>query len=254
MGDVEILDSPWLETAAGQELLTRSLEVGANRVPLSSVLAQMPANCQSRATDSSTVAAWQRDGQVWAVATHRGRRGRFASSWTRSRASVVVARRWGTGKASEACLLDRTGAGVESNSKQPLRRSAPPEDLRPYLQPGPKQWPASIVTRGKRSTESQAYVVDTLTLPFDNPYGALMFVSGFDFFANGDAAVSTVHGDVWRLSGIDAGLERLEWKRFATGLFQPLGVKIVDDRVYVVGRDQITLLHDTNGDRRGRLL
>jgi glucose/arabinose dehydrogenase len=38
------------------------------------------------------------------------------------------------------------------------------------------------------------------------------------------------------------------WKRYATGLFQPLGLKIVDDIVYVLGRDQITRLHDLNHD------
>ena len=34
----------------------------------------------------------------------------------------------------------------------------------------------------------------------------------------------------------------------ATGLFQPLGLKIVDERVYVLGRDQITRLVDHNAD------
>jgi cytochrome c2 len=75
-----------------------------------------------------------------------------------------------------------------------------------------------------------------------------MFVGGHDFFANGDIALCTVHGDVWRVSGITDSLERLVWKRMATGLFQPLGLKIVDDRVYVLGRDQITRLVDHNAD------
>ena len=64
----------------------------------------------------------------------------------------------------------------------------------------------------------------------------------------GNDAVCTVHGDVWLVRGIDETLERIEWKRFATGLFQPLGLKIVDDKVYVVCRDQIAILHDTNND------
>src|SRR6185295_15378321 len=50
------------------------------------------------------------------------------------------------------------------------------------------------------------------------------------------------------VSGIDEKLETLTWKRFATGLNQPMGVKIVDDTVYVIGRDQITRLHDLNKD------
>ncbi|MBI5757045.1 MAG: hypothetical protein HZA46_00845, partial [Planctomycetales bacterium] len=126
----------------------------------------------------------------------------------------------------------------------------PPEGGTPtrWTQPGPARWTAEIVTRGNVSKDSAPYVVDTLTLPFDNPYRALLFVGGHDFFKNGDAAICTVHGDVWRVSGIDDRLERLVWKRFATGLFHPLGLRIVDDVVYVVGRDQITRLHDRDGN------
>jgi hypothetical protein len=69
-----------------------------------------------------------------------------------------------------------------------------------------------------------------------------------DFFSDGRAAISTWSGDVWVVSGIDDKLDHVKWKRFATGLFQPLGLKIVDDQVYVLGRDQITRLHDTNND------
>ena len=247
VGDVEILDSPWLETAAGQELLTRSLQVGAHRTPLVSMLAQAPANCKSRSTGSATTAAWQRNGQVSAIALIGSEAGDSLELDAQSRARLSL----GPGEQSRRLtLVYWTGPELAWNQfEAALKASGAPEDLQPNLQPGPRQWTAAIVTRGKCSTESKAYVVDTLTLPFDNPYGALMFISGLDFFSNGDAAVSTVHGDVWIVSGIDAGLERLEWRRFATGLFQPLGVKIVDDRIYVVGRDQITLLHDSNGDQ-----
>jgi hypothetical protein len=50
------------------------------------------------------------------------------------------------------------------------------------------------------------------------------------------------------VSGIDEKLRAVTWKRFATGLFQPLGLRVVNDRVHVLGRDQITVLHDDNGD------
>ncbi|HET6406288.1 MAG TPA: plastocyanin/azurin family copper-binding protein, partial [Chthoniobacteraceae bacterium] len=60
--------------------------------------------------------------------------------------------------------------------------------------------------------------------------------------------VCTIEGEVWLVRGIDQSLERIRWKRFATGLHEPLGLKISDGKLYVLGRDQITLLHDTNGD------
>ena len=93
-----------------------------------------------------------------------------------------------------------------------------------------------------------AFVVDTLTLPDKNPSNAWLRLTGVDFFADGRAAVCTLNGDVWVVSGIDDTLARLTWTRFATGLFQPMGLKVVDDVVYVRGRDQITKLHDLNGD------
>ena len=77
---------------------------------------------------------------------------------------------------------------------------------------------------------------------------ALFFISGLDFFANGDAAVCTAHGDVWIVRGLDESLGNVTWQRFATGLYQPLGLEIVDDKVIVLGRDQLTRLHDENGD------
>jgi type 1 glutamine amidotransferase/glucose/arabinose dehydrogenase len=112
---------------------------------------------------------------------------------------------------------------------------------------GPLRWKA-IEMRGQASREKGPYVVDTLTVPYDNLWKALMFLSGVDFFSNGDAAVSSIHGDVWIVKGIDEKLEKLTWKRFATGLYQALGLRIVDDKVYVIGRDRITRLVDTNGD------
>jgi hypothetical protein len=50
------------------------------------------------------------------------------------------------------------------------------------------------------------------------------------------------------VNGIDGDLSQLTWKRIVSGLFQPLGVKIVDETIYVTCRDQIARLHDLNGD------
>jgi sugar lactone lactonase YvrE len=113
---------------------------------------------------------------------------------------------------------------------------------------GPAQWGEPLATRGELGKPNGAFAVDTLTMPYENPWHALLFSGDLDFFPNGDAAVGTVHGDVWRVRGIDDKLEHLTWQRIATGLFQPLGLKIIDGKVYVLGRDQITILEDLNGD------
>jgi azurin len=121
------------------------------------------------------------------------------------------------------------------------------ETLAPLTSGGPPQWPQWIETRGETGT-GQPFATDRLTLPFENPYGTVFYLTAHDFFDDGSAAVCTMTGEVWLVRGIDETLETLRWKRFATGLHQPLGMKIVDGRIHVIGRDQITCLHDLNGD------
>jgi glucose/arabinose dehydrogenase len=117
-------------------------------------------------------------------------------------------------------------------------------------QSGARRWGAPLSVPGKLSTDTaSAYVVDTIPVPENNPFNSWIRCSGLDFFKGGTrAAVCSVSGDVWLVDNIDDKLDRVTWQRFATGLFQPLGLKIVDDKVYVLGRDQITRLHDYNND------
>ena len=75
-----------------------------------------------------------------------------------------------------------------------------------------------------------------------------MFTSGFDFLPDGRAFVCTIHGDVWLVSGIDEDLDQITWQRFATGLYHPLGLKVVDGKPIVMCRDRLTKLIDVNGD------
>lgn len=124
---------------------------------------------------------------------------------------------------------------------------APQHRLRAVLKGGPAQWPQWIETKGSL-TDTKPYALDTLSLPVDNPWKTLFFVTGHDFFSNGDAAICTMTGEVWLCRGIDDSLQHLRWKRYATGLHQPLGLKIIGDKIHLLGRDQITRLHDLNGD------
>ncbi len=124
-----------------------------------------------------------------------------------------------------------------------------PVNPKKWTNGGPGRWNKTVKTKGKRGADDKPYTLDTLTVPYDNPYDARMRLGGFDFFSSGKrAAVCTWNGDVWIVSGIDRDLDELTWKRVATGLHQTLGLKIVDDTVYTLGRDQITRLHDLNDD------
>lgn len=130
-----------------------------------------------------------------------------------------------------------------------VREVAPAADhsLRNLTHGGPVRWPQPIVTSGTLGTGSP-YAVDTIAVPFDNPWKSLMFCGGLGFFSNGDAAVCTMQGDVWRVSGLDADLKHVRWRRMAAGLNQPLGLVVADDVVSVLCGDQLTRLDDINGD------
>lgn len=113
---------------------------------------------------------------------------------------------------------------------------------------GPPQWPEVLETTGYLGLERGAYVLDTITIPESTPYNTWFRTSALDFFSDGRLAVTTHGGDVWIVSGIDGTLLNVRWKRFAGGLYEPFGVKIVDDTVYVTCKDRLTRLRDFNGD------
>ena len=122
-------------------------------------------------------------------------------------------------------------------------------DLGPLTKGGPPRWKEKLETETRLGADNGSFAVDVLTAPMNNPWKSWMRLGGFDFFADGKhAAACTWMGDVWIVDGIGGKLGKLSWQRIATGLFQPLGLKIVDETIYVLGRDQITILRDLNGD------
>lgn len=112
---------------------------------------------------------------------------------------------------------------------------------------GKPQWPQVLVTTGSLGA-GKPYALDTIALPFQNPWKALLYFGGHDFFPDGSAALCTMQGDVWHVEGLDGTLRNVRWRRIASGLHHALGLVIVDRSVYVLGRDQITRLVDLNGD------
>ncbi len=116
---------------------------------------------------------------------------------------------------------------------------------------GEVRWPEILKTSGQLGSNSEAYTLDSISLPPDdegNPYFTWFRTSALAFFPDGRMAVSTHGGDIWIVSGVDKSLEDLSWKRFAAGLYEPFGLQVVDDKVYVTCKDRLTRLHDVNGD------
>ena len=138
---------------------------------------------------------------------------------------------------------DSTIASLLSNPVDPLSMT----------KGGPPRFGQRVITtKGQKGNEEDPFAVDVLTLPNkDQTLGIHgCDLGGFDFFADNPdrAAVCTWMGDVWLVDGVTGDLEELKWRRICSGLFQPLGLKIVDGMIHVACRDQIARLHDLNGD------
>ena len=120
-----------------------------------------------------------------------------------------------------------------------------PETL---LHGGKLRWPEVLSTKGKLSESKGAYVLDELTLPAKKPGKVWFRTSALAFFPDGRMAVCTHGGDVWIVSGVDESLANLKWKRFASGMYEPFGLQVIDGLVYVTCKDRLTRLHDFNED------
>jgi hypothetical protein len=88
------------------------------------------------------------------------------------------------------------------------------------------------------------------------PNGFNPQVSAMDWFPDGRLAITTWGGsntsvgEVYILSGVTGNTSpsQVTYTRVATGLTEPMGIKIVDGKMYVSQKHELTELNDTNGD------
>ncbi len=114
--------------------------------------------------------------------------------------------------------------------------------------PAKNPWPTPIESRIATGSDVGPFATDVLTPPAGNPWNAQMRFSGIDFLPEGAAVLCTWDGDVWIVRGIAAAEGTLAWQRIASGLYQPLGLKVVDGAIHVGSRDRIAVLRDLDGD------
>tara|TARA_R110002049_G_scaffold27321_4_gene94503 strand:+ start:50741 stop:54094 length:3354 start_codon:yes stop_codon:yes gene_type:complete len=137
-----------------------------------------------------------------------------------------------------------------SVSRQRLNQhSGSVDDLSRLTNGGPPQRQPTMQTIPQVGDEDGPFAVDMLTRPTDNPWKSRLRMSGVDFFDDGDSlVVCCCDGDVWIVRGINDLAGAITWKRIASGLFHPLGIKVIEGRIFVTCRDQIMILNDRNGD------
>ena len=127
----------------------------------------------------------------------------------------------------------------------------PAVDLEALTGGGPANWTETVTTESRvLGRRGGPFELEAITTPLDNPYRSWMRLGGFDFLDGGKrAVVATWMGDVWIVDGLGGEeIGPVTWNRFATGLYEPLGVNTRGGEIFVTSRDQITRLHDLNGD------
>lgn len=115
-------------------------------------------------------------------------------------------------------------------------------------QPPPSRWPQAVTTVGTPATTGGAFVVDRIALPLDNPWRRNVRLADIAFLGGGRAAAVTFDGDVWTLAGLDGHLTRVTWRRFASGLHEPLGLTARGGEIFVFDRNGIWRLVDSDGN------
>jgi len=128
-------------------------------------------------------------------------------------------------------------------------------------------WPQTVTTKATLSQKDDAYVVDDIPLPLDNPWKRNVRLADIAFLNDkGHAAAVTMDGDVWLISGLTGDLQEVKWRRFASGLHEPMSIVVrqslggtleTPDRqgtggllseIFVFDRNGIWKLLDTNND------
>ncbi|MGJ8723356.1 MAG: DUF6797 domain-containing protein [Roseibacillus sp.] len=120
--------------------------------------------------------------------------------------------------------------------------------LSQFTKGGQSAWPETVTTQtlmGK-AKEGASYVVDTLEVPYENPYRSVMQLSGIAFGPDETIYVSTVIGEIWSVKESPKQSGELTWKRFASGLNSPMGLHADEDGLFALDRGQIYRFHDLN--------
>ena len=260
VGEVAVLELPGCVKVGGKLAFTRTFHIDKSDAPLQLDLDDAEAGEIKAAWTAQSSMNGQPDGTGHGISVKHGTTSLMIASGSlpkgselRSLDSRAVLTLPALSKPATFKIMFRErGNGEQQNMQEELeffRQADQLEDLPALCKGGPALWNQKLETAGRLAPPgNKPYVVDSLTLPEDNPWHAWMRPTGLDFFPDGRCAICTFNGDVWIVSGLDQGLEHLTWKRFATGLYEPLGLKIVDGTIYVTGRDQITRLHDLDGD------
>ena len=245
VGKTEVLETPAAEVQGDNAVFTRTFTIAASDQPMT---------CNVVDVETSTPA--NHEGTVASLTTDGGVTTAVASANLPAGAKLEAA-----DNAIHLTLPPHNqpvsfSISIWSGAKDALRdlvsslKKTEATDLHNFLKGGSPLWRETVQTKATMGKDDgDAYTVDSFEPPFKNPWNAIIRFGGFDFMPDGKTiAVSTWSGDVWLVSDVSGRPENVTWRRIASGLFEPLGLKVRDGEIFVHCRDGLWRLHDLNGD------
>ncbi|MBI5691725.1 MAG: hypothetical protein HZC55_16700 [Verrucomicrobia bacterium] len=217
-GATRIREAIRSEVVSGQPVIVRHLEVGPAETDLQLILGR-------KATAVSLALV--------------GPRGHPASARLTAEGDVAVVRIPARRASLTFAVAIASSAGVDLSSL-----TARP----PATAPAGRRWWHEVPTSLTVSGNAAAYVVDHLDLPDPNPWQRAVRPSDIQFLRDGTGVVVTIDGDVWLMRGAHEAGGSVRWRRFASGLHEPMSIAIRDDEIFAFDRNGLWRLRDTNGD------
>lgn len=111
-----------------------------------------------------------------------------------------------------------------------------------------RRWHGEVVTTIHPAKDEAAYVVDRIELPAENPWRRGVRPSDIQFLPDGTAVIVTLDGDVWLARGLHETSGRVIWRRFTSGLHEPMSIAIREGAIFAFDRNGVWRLLDTDGD------
>jgi len=247
VGKAEIVESAWTDILAGVRCIVRTIRVGPLDKLETVALGRLPepADSEMRSAKAQMVDCSLAPKGFAIIGVANGPNGPVLQDAGGGEVRLTFR------KSDKAQLVQVAYANDPAINypkfRDALEQLPKADDPLQLTMPGPAHWGKPIVTKLERGKDDGPFAIDTLAIPYDNPFKALFFCTGVDFLPDGRVAVCTCHGDVW-LVRVDEAKAECHWQRFATGLYHPLGLKVVDGKVVVLERGQLTRLHDNNSD------
>lgn len=97
--------------------------------------------------------------------------------------------------------------------------------------------------------QQNGLILDRIATPDENPWKRRVRVCDLAFLSDDRAAVLGYDGDVWIVDGFnDPKLGKLTWRRFASGLYEPLGIATIRGVIQVATKNGVVRVHDRDGN------